>query len=87
MTGGQTQEDPQEDGGDGGRMMFTFEEDVEIVRCFIQHPDKTRRQVFSIIAEILGRWDENSISNRYYKYIRGDPEYFQIIMKHISMDM
>ena len=86
LTGGQGQED-KEDGGDAGRQLWEFHEDCELVLTFLLNPDKKKKEVFSMVASKLERWDEGQVSNRFYKYVRGDEEYMKLIMKHISFNL
>ena len=86
LTGGQGQED-KEDGGDAGRQLWEFHEDCELVLTFLLNPDKKKKEVFSMVASKLERWDEGQVSNRFYKYVRGDEEYMKLIMQHISFNL
>ena len=83
MTG---QED-KEDGGEDGRQLWEFHEDCELVQTFILNRDKKKQEIFEMVALKLERWDAGQVSNRWYKYVRGDEDYIKLIMEHISFNL
>ena len=57
------------------RKTFYFEEDVLIVETILLNRalwNEKKKEIFRMVAENSGgRWSINSVSNRWYKYMRG----------------
>ena len=39
------------DGSSDGRKVFEFDEDVELVKCFILNPGLKKKKIFEIVSE------------------------------------
>ena len=82
-----TRQEDKEDGGEDLRQLWEFHEDCELVQTFILNRDKKKQEIFEMVALKLERWDAGQVSNRWYKYVRGDEDYIKLIMEHISFNL
>ena len=77
-----------EDGSSTERKVWEFDEDVELVKCFIQNPELKKKQIFEICSENTnGRWTPKQVADRWYRWVRGDEDYLRYIVKHIGYNL